>query len=116
MGAGPSSAILPSVPPSDNCPAGFRYSSRERDRADFDHSGYPARSVPCMHRRVFLIFAAMLICGCGSIREHRGIASADPAEKIPAIKKAGITKDKHAIPLLIKELNHDDPAVRLYAS
>jgi len=61
------------------------------------------------------MIAAALLAGCGSIREHRGIASEDPAEKIPAIKQAGAAKDKNAVRQLIKELNHDDPAVRFYS-
>ena len=68
-----------------------------------------------MDCRFLVIFAALWVAGCGSLREHRGIESHDPAEKIPAIVQAGDKKDKHAIPLLVKELNHDDPAVRLYA-
>jgi hypothetical protein len=68
-----------------------------------------------MYARTVLVIAAALIAGCGSLREHRGIASQDPAEKIPAIKKAGAAKDRKAVPDLVKELNHDDPAVRLYA-
>lgn len=68
-----------------------------------------------MHRRFLVILAVTGVAGCGSIRDHRGIASEDPAEKIPAIVQAGQKKDKHAVPLLVKELNHDDPAVRLYA-
>jgi hypothetical protein len=43
------------------------------------------------------------------------VTDPDPSVKIPAYKKAVRKHDKAAIRQLVKDLENDDPAVRLYA-
>ena len=44
------------------------------------------------------------------------VTDPDPSVKIPAIEKAVRTKDRGAVPQLVKDLDSDDPAVRFYAN
>lgn len=44
------------------------------------------------------------------------VTDPDPSVKIPAIEKAVRTKDRSALPQLVKDLDSDDPAVRFYAN
>jgi HEAT repeat protein len=68
-----------------------------------------------MHPNLSILLTLALLTGCSARSGPRGLASDDSAEKIPAIKRAGEQRDGRTIPLLIKELNNDDPAVRFYA-
>ena len=64
---------------------------------------------------VILGLLAMLSAGCIARTGPRGLASDDSAEKIPALKRAGETRDAALAPQIVKELSNDDPAVRFYA-
>lgn len=52
--------------------------------------------------------------GCAA--RTASLSSPDPAEKIPAIKQSGETRQGDAVAQLIKDLESDDPAVRMYAA
>ena len=54
--------------------------------------------------------------GCAHPRGPLVVSSSDPSIKIPATTIADRNHDKSAIPQLIKDLESDDAAVRLYAS
>ena len=57
---------------------------------------------------------ALCLCGTGCLRTQPSLTDPDPANKIPAIRAAGDRKDRSALPLLVKDLNNEDPAVRFY--
>ena len=44
------------------------------------------------------------------------VSDPDPSVKIPAIQKAVRENNRSILPQLVKELDSDDPAVRLYAN
>jgi hypothetical protein len=52
--------------------------------------------------------------GCGPAPK-KTLANPDPSGRIPAIKHAGLTRDRKAAPDLVAALASDDPAVRLAA-
>ena len=68
-----------------------------------------------MHLRPSILLVLICVVGCSARTGPKGFASDDSAEKIPAIKRAGEQRDTRAVPLIIKELANDDPAVRFYA-
>jgi len=47
--------------------------------------------------------------------DRAAIQSADPNERILAIRAAGKAKDKQAVPLLVDRLEDEDEAVRFFA-
>lgn len=53
--------------------------------------------------------------GCTAPRERLVVTHHDASVKIPAIKRAVHEKDRSAIPQLVRDLDHEDPAVRFYA-
>jgi hypothetical protein len=53
--------------------------------------------------------------GCSEPTGPRTVASEELTVKIPAIKEAGRTKDLAAAPQLVRDLDSDDAAVRLFA-
>jgi hypothetical protein len=55
------------------------------------------------------------LTGCGPPRGSQYVDNDDPDVKIPAIQQAVRTKDKKAVPVLVNDLDSDDPAVRFYA-
>ena len=62
--------------------------------------------------------AGGVCCGGGGCTEPTGprtVANENLAVKIPAIKEAAKTKDLSAAPQLVKDLESDDAAVRLFA-
>ncbi len=68
-----------------------------------------------MKRAFWLIFLLPpAIGGCFS-PEKASIVSDDPSLKIPAFKEAAAKHDESALQHLVKALNSDDAAVRLYA-
>ena len=54
------------------------------------------------------------MAGCGPPPVKK-LSNPDPSGKIPAIKQAVRDKDRRAVPQLVKELESDDAAVRLFA-
>jgi hypothetical protein len=61
---------------------------------------------------------AMVLCGLAAScvgRDPPSISSDEPDRLVPAIKIAASTGDRHAIPYLVKNLDSDDSAVRMYA-
>jgi hypothetical protein len=64
---------------------------------------------------VAAIAIAFCISGCSAPRSPRIVTNPDPAGKIPAYKKAVREKDLSVIRQLVKDLDSDDPAVRMFA-
>ena len=62
---------------------------------------------------VFL--AGLLPAGCSEPTGPRTVLSRELSIKIPAIKHAVRQKDTSAFAEMVRELDDDDPAVRLYA-
>lgn len=60
--------------------------------------------------------ALALAAGCVHPRAPLIVTDPDPSIKIPATAKAVRGHDLSAVPQLIRDLESDDPAVRLYAS
>jgi hypothetical protein len=56
---------------------------------------------------------ALSAAGCGHGPRH--VSDEDPSDKIPAVELAARTRDRGAIPQLIRDLASDDSAVRFYA-
>ena len=56
-----------------------------------------------------------ILTSCEAPRPPRLVTDPDPAVKIPAIRQVIRKHDLSAVPQLIKDLDNDDPAVRLYA-
>ena len=56
-----------------------------------------------------------LLAGCGGPPPVRHVTNPDPSGKIPAIIEAVKKGDRSALPQLVKDLDNDDPAVRLYS-
>src|SRR4051794_10554167 len=64
---------------------------------------------------VSLALAALVsAAGCGPPPD-KSLANSDPSGKIPAIKKAVRAHDLRAAPQLVKDLESDDAAVRMYS-
>lgn len=57
---------------------------------------------------------AWWVAGCGA-HGPRTVTDPDPGVAIPAIKHAVQSRDRSAIPQLVKDLDSDDSAVRFYA-
>jgi hypothetical protein len=53
-----------------------------------------------------------LCAGCGV---HYDVKDPDPSSKIPGMKREVERMDKSNFPVLVKDLESDDPAVRMYA-
>ena len=70
------------------------------------------------HFRFLFISLSMLLCipACTDLHGPLVITDPDPAVKIPAIEKVAREKDFSAVGQLIKELDNDDSAVRMYAN
>jgi hypothetical protein len=66
-------------------------------------------------RLATILIATTLVSGCTVFRGPRTVASEEPADKIPAIRDAVRRRDMRALPQLVKDLDHEDPAVRFYA-
>jgi hypothetical protein len=67
------------------------------------------------HVSGILVAAVLLPVAVGCLRMKPSLTDPDPANKIPAIRQAGDRRDASAAPLLVKDLQDDDPAVRFYA-
>jgi hypothetical protein len=59
--------------------------------------------------------AAATAGGCHEPTGPRTIANPDPAVKIPAMKSAVAERDRDKAAAMVKNLESDDPAVRLFA-
>jgi hypothetical protein len=73
-----------------------------------------------MTRKPWLMLAAILsfwmaVSGCSEPTGPKTVKSKDLDVKIPAMKHAVETKDQSAVPELVRDLDSDDPAVRLYS-
>jgi hypothetical protein len=55
------------------------------------------------------------VAGCSAPRPVISVANPDPSGKIPAMKKAVREHDMKVVRQLVKDLDSDDPAVRLFA-
>jgi hypothetical protein len=69
-------------------------------------------------RQVVNLVLSLGLCGaCSSCvgRDPPSIQSRDPDALVPAIKAAVDKHDTRVIPYLVKDLDSDDPAVRMYA-
>ena len=62
------------------------------------------------------VITLALIAGCDAPPIKPSLTDPDPSVKIPAIKLAVQNNDRSAIPVLIKSLESDDPAIRFYAN
>jgi hypothetical protein len=70
-----------------------------------------------MRYRLWYSFTAvLLLAGCTAPRPPLVVTDPDPSVKIPAIEKAVREHDMSSLPQLVKDLENDDPAVRLYAN
>jgi len=58
---------------------------------------------------------ALAISGCSAPRPTIEVTNPDPSGKIPAMKKAVREHDLTVVRQLVKDLDSDDPAVRLFA-
>ena len=76
---------------------------------------------PSMRAGTWIAAWAAVVCGtlahAGCVHPRRPIVvtDPDPTVKIPAYKRAVRKKDPAAVRQLVKDLESDDPAVRLYA-
>src|SRR5215210_4242280 len=70
-----------------------------------------------MFRQVALAVVGVGLCigGCSAPRPAIVITNPDPSGKIPAMKKAVRERDMKVVRQLIKDLDSDDPAVRMFA-
>jgi hypothetical protein len=66
-------------------------------------------------RAVGFGLAVVSASACTAPRPPLVVTDPDPSVKIPAYKKAVRKHDKAAVRQLVKDLDNDDPAVRLYA-
>ena len=68
-----------------------------------------------MNRRIFLSTLLLpVVVGCSS-PDKPSLASDDPALKIPAIRESARSHDQSAVAQLVKDLDSDDAAIRLYS-
>ena len=75
---------------------------------------------PFRHRRLpvacpLIVTAMLLLPACAPSALEGTFNSPDPAAKLNAIRRAGIERDRSAIPRLIEQLDSDDPSVRMFA-
>jgi hypothetical protein len=63
-----------------------------------------------------VLSGCFLLAGCSSPPIKPVLNDPDPSVNIPAIELAVKNHDRSAIPLLIQNLDNDDPAVRFYAN
>ena len=68
-----------------------------------------------MNRRILLSTLLLpVVVGCSS-PDKPSLTSDDPALKIPAIRESARAHDEKAVAQLVKDLDSDDAAIRLYA-
>lgn len=59
--------------------------------------------------------AAAAVAGCRNDVGPPSVASDDPERKIPGIKQDVDRDDRADVPLMVRDLDSDDPAVRFYS-
>ena len=64
---------------------------------------------------VIVVVAAMPLAGCSGPAPEKVVTNPDPSGKIPAYKEAVREHDRKAVRQMVKDLDSDDPAVRLFA-
>lgn len=64
---------------------------------------------------LLVVVAAMPLAGCSAPGPEKVVTNPDPAGKIPAYKEAVRAHDCSAVRQMVKDLDSDDPAVRLFA-
>jgi len=62
-----------------------------------------------------VVAAAAPLAGCSGPAPEKAVTNPDPAGKIPAYKEAVRAHDRKAVRQMVKDLDSDDPAVRLFA-
>ncbi len=65
--------------------------------------------------RFFVVIGLVAGWGCSTPRPEKDVRNPDPSGKIPAYKEAVRARDRSAVRQMIKDLDSDDPAVRLFA-
>ena len=70
-----------------------------------------------MYREAILASFTLTLAlgGCSAPRPAIEVTNPDPSGKIPAMKKAAREHDLKVVRQLVKDLDSDDPAVRLFA-
>jgi hypothetical protein len=68
-----------------------------------------------IHRLLIPLIFALTALGCAPPASVGGLNSPDPASKLYAIRAAGESRDRTAIPALVEQLENDDPAVRVFS-
>jgi hypothetical protein len=67
-----------------------------------------------MNRLAALCCIVLTLVACGPPKAREGtLDSENPAAKLYAIRKAGESGDRAAVPKLVESLENDDPAVRM---
>ncbi len=66
-------------------------------------------------RWLAIVALGAFIGGCTAPKPPPRIEDRDPSVKIPAMRLAAQREDQSKIPLLIDQLDSEDPAVRFYA-
>jgi hypothetical protein len=64
---------------------------------------------------LLIVVAAIPLVGCSAPGPEKVVTNPDPAGKIPAYKEAVRAHDCNAVRQMVKDLDSDDPAVRLFA-
>ena len=64
---------------------------------------------------VIVVVAAIPLAGCSAPAPEKVVTNPDPSGKIPAYKEAVREHDRKALRQMVKDLDSDDPAVRLFA-
>ncbi len=76
----------------------------------------PDRRVGAPHWHGAVWILTLILPACSASRGPLVVTDPDPSIKIPAIQKAVREHDLSALPQLVKDLESDDPAVRMYAN
>ena len=63
-----------------------------------------------------LVYVTLFPIACTAPRGPLVVTNPDPSVKIPAMERAVREKDSTALPQLVKDLDSDDAAVRMYAN
>ena len=64
---------------------------------------------------VAVVVGSVAASACSTPRPEKDVRNPDPSGKIPAYKEAVRGKDRRAARQMVKDLDSDDPAVRMFA-